>query len=384
MGLELTTRIKNNIVERRERLYSNKVNSIPSPFVRFRNDFLGIEQKKEYVISSFTKGSKTQFTSFVFVFTPLFFAYEHRDQIRVKFFFYLWEETKEDFTTRFICHLIYKLSNGKIEVSPTEIMSTDNNKPVKQEVLDIMETEEFNSYMKFFEDCSIFSDSQNPTGIYMECRNYAENNGVTYTKPKKYKDEFGVERITQSFDYYEANDKEEYKIIIIDHLSLVSTEKGMTLKQAMDKVGEYCIILRDRYNFTPVIIQQQNTDQESLDAIKMQKLRPTVAGLADSKYSARNCNIFLGLFSPMKFELKNYKGYDITKLKDSIRFLEVILNRGGQAGGLIALYFNGKVCDYKELPNPDNKIELQKWYDYIEHKNAKSFLLKIRKLIKNK
>ena len=59
MGLELTTRIKNNIVERRERLYSNKVNSIPSPFVRFRNDFLGIEQKKEYVISSFTKGSKT-------------------------------------------------------------------------------------------------------------------------------------------------------------------------------------------------------------------------------------------------------------------------------------------------------------------------------------
>ena len=229
--------------------------------------------------------SKTQFTSFVFVFTPLFFAYEHRDQIRVKFFFYLWEETKEDFTTRFICHLIYKLSNGKIEVSPTEIMSTDNNKPVKQEVLDIMETEEFNSYMKFFEDCSIFSDSQNPTGIYMECRNYAENNGVTYTKPKKYKDEFGVERITQSFDYYEANDKEEYKIIIIDHLSLVSTEKGMTLKQAMDKVGEYCIILRDRYNFTPVIIQQQNTDQESLDAIKMQKLRPTVAGLADkSKY----------------------------------------------------------------------------------------------------
>ena len=91
---------------------------------------------------------------------------------------------------RFYYKIYMSLSNGKIEVSPTEIMSTDNNKPVKQEVLDIMETEEFNSYMKFFEDCSIFSDSQNPTGIYMECRNYAENNGVTYTKPKKYKDEF--------------------------------------------------------------------------------------------------------------------------------------------------------------------------------------------------
>ena len=72
------------------------------------------------------------------------------------------------------------------------------------------------------------------------------------------------------------------------------------------------------------------------------------------------------------------------------RFLKLAINPDIQVIKLLGdlPYFDSfvskLVCDYKELPNPDNKIELQKWYDYIEHKNAKSFLLKIRKLIKNK
>ena len=41
---ELLTRIKANIIERRQRIEQGKINSIPSPFVRFRNDFLGIER----------------------------------------------------------------------------------------------------------------------------------------------------------------------------------------------------------------------------------------------------------------------------------------------------------------------------------------------------
>lgn len=379
---DLLNRIKGNIVERRERLRNNKINSIPSPFVRFRNDFLGIERKKMFLISSFTKGAKTQFTTFMFVITPLLYSYANREKARVKFFFYLWEETKEDFTMRIISHLLYKLSNGKIEVSPTDLMSSNNDKPLSDEALEMMNSEEFVNIMNYFEECSIFSDSQNPTGIWLECKSYAENNGITHYKAKKYKDEFGVEKETQGFDYYEPNDNEEYRILYIDHLSLVSSEKNYTLKQSMDKVGEYCILLRDRYFFSPVIIQQQNTDNESMDAIKMNKLRPTVAGLADSKYSARNCNVFLGLFSPIKFDLNSYYGYDVTKFKDNIRFLEVILNRGGTMGGLTALYFNGAVCEFQQLPLPTEKDKIDKWYDFLDRKRRKSFFIKVLKKLK--
>ena len=381
---DLLNRIKGNIVERRERLRNNKINSIPSPFVRFRNDFLGIERKKMVLVSSFTKGAKTQFTTFMFVITPLLYSYANREKARVKFFFYLWEETKEDFTMRIISHLLYKLSNGKIEVSPSDLMSSNNDKPLSDEALEMMNSEEFINIMNYFEECSIFSDSQNPTGIWLECKSYAENNGHTHYKPKKYKDEFGVEKETQGFDYYEPNDSEEYRILYIDHLSLVSSEKNYTLKQAMDKVGEYCILLRDRYFFSPVIIQQQNTDNESMDAIKMNKLRPTTAGLADSKYSSRNCNVFLGLFSPVKFDLNSYFGYDISKFKDNIRFLEVILNRGGTMGGLTALYFNGAVCDFQQLPLPTEKDKIDKWYDFLDRKRRKSFFIKVLKKLKVK
>ena len=381
---DLLNRIKGNIVERRERLKNNKINSISSPFVRFRNDFLGIERKKMYLISSFTKGAKTQFTTFMFVITPLLYSYANREKARVKFFFYLWEETKEDFTTRIISHLLYKLSNGKIEVSPSDLMSSNNDKPLSDEALEMMDSEEFVNIMDYFEECSVFSDSQNPTGIWLECKSYAENNGTTHYKAKKYKDEFGVEKETQGFDYYEPNDSEEYRILYIDHLSLVSSEKNYTLKQAMDRVGEYCILLRDRYFFSPVIIQQQNTDNESIDAVKMNKLRPTVAGLADSKYSSRNCNIFLGLFSPVKFDLNNYFGYDISKFKDNIRFLEVILNRGGTMGGITALYFNGAVCEFQQLPLPTEKDKIDKWYDFLDRKRRKSFFIKVLKKLKVK
>lgn len=366
----LYDRVFDNIIERKKRIDEGKINSIASPFKRFRSEFLGIEQKKMYLVSSYTKSSKTQFSLFTFVFTPLLYAYEHREQIRVKFLFFPLEETKEDIMERFIVFLLYKLSNGKIQISRTQLNSTEADDKIGDEVLEMMQTLEFKSYVEFFEQCSIFSDTTNPTGIYMECKSYAEEHGEVHTKMKEYKDEFNQMQQVKSFDWYESADKDEYRIIFIDHLALLSTERNMNLKQTMDKMGEYCVILRNRYGFSPVIIQQQSSEGESLDAIKMNKLRPTVANLGDSKYSGRNTDVFLGLFAPIRFDLREYFGYDITKMKDNIRFLEVVLNRGGQMGGLTALYFDGKINDFKELPKPDDP-KIKDFYSWLEKKRER-------------
>jgi hypothetical protein len=56
-------------------------------------------------------------------------------------------------------------------------------------------------------------------------------------------------------------------------------------------------------------------------------------------------------------------GYDITILKDHIRFLEVIANRDGEMGGLLPLWFDGAVCDFKELPKVDDKTAITKIYN---------------------
>ena len=52
-------RIINNLELRRERILNGEVNCIPSSFTRFRDDFVGVEQGKYYLISAGTKAGST-------------------------------------------------------------------------------------------------------------------------------------------------------------------------------------------------------------------------------------------------------------------------------------------------------------------------------------
>ena len=141
----------------------------------------------------------------------------------------------------------------------------------------------------------------------------------------------------------------------------------MTLKQSMDKLSEYLAkYLRNRYNYSPVVIQQQAFESEGNEAFKLGKVRPSVAGLGDSKYTSRDSNVVLGLFSPFRFSLREYEGYDITKFKDNIRFLEVCVNRDGEMGGICPLFFDGAVCHFHELGLPTDKDSLSKEYEYLK------------------
>lgn len=382
--MSLKSRVLGNLKRRKEKLLNGGINSIPSPFVRFSDDFIGIEQASYYCITSSTKGAKTQFASFVFVFNALIYAYNNPDKVRLKIFYYPLEETPEDIMIRFMSFLLYTLSNGQIRIAPVDLKSTKNYKPVSDEILDLLNTEEYSKIIQFFEDNIIFSASTNPTGVYTECRRYAEEHGTVYKKKQKIKNEFGQTVEVDAFDHYEQDDPDEYRIIFYDHISLTSTEKGLTLKQSIDKLSEYFVLLRNRYKFSPVVIQQQAFAGEGLDAFKENKLRPTIANLGDSKYPSRDANVVLGLFSPFKYELPEYQHYDITKLKDNVRFLEVLVNRGGSPGGLVALYFDGAVNYFNELPRPEEKEALKQIYDFLvesrKRKPIRAFIAFMKKI----
>lgn len=372
----LRERVIENLNVRRQRILNGQLNCIPSPFKRFSNDFIGIEQSCYYTITSFTKGGKSQFTSYTFIYQPLMFCYYTKADIDIKILYFPLEETPERIMQRFISWLLYDFSNGNIRISPRDLRSTTS--AVSQEILDIVKSEEIQDIIKYFEEHVVFPDEAcNPTGIYKYCKNYAEEHGKVYTKTGQYKDEFGVIQNRQVFDRYEQDNPNEYRLVIIDTINLIDTERGMTLKQSMDKLSEYCAkYLRNRYNYSPIVIQQQAFDQEGNEAFKMGRVRPSVAGLGDSKYTSRDSNVVLGLFSPFRFALKEYEGYDISKFKDNIRFLEMIVNRDGEMGGLCPLFFDGAVCQFEELPRPDNKEEITKVYDYLKHIRgvaAKSF-----------
>lgn len=302
----LRERIVNHLEERRNKILKGEINCIPLPFNRFKEEFPGIEQGKYYLITAATKGSKTQFTNYIFIYNTILYSFYHPNVINPKIFYYNLEETKENITLRFMSFLLY-LFDG-IRISPTDLSSTDKDKPVNNEILQLLNTKKYTDILDYYEKVVEFKTGRNPTAVWKDVSSYANAHGVTHYKKSKYTDDFGVVRETDAFDYYEPNDPNEYVFIIIDHVSLIEPELKLSLREAINKLSEYMVLLRNRYHYIPVVVQQQSTESTSLEAFKANKIRPTPSALADSKYTARDIDVMIGLTNPYFWELPEYLG----------------------------------------------------------------------------
>lgn len=369
-----------SLKERRQNILNGNVNCIPSPYKRFINDFVGIEKETYYVITSFTKGGKTQFTSYTFLYYTLLFIYYTKSNINLTIHYFALEESPKRIMERFMSWLLNDWTKEKIHISPRDLRSTTEACP--EEAINMLETDELKDIEEFFESHIKFSLTDNPTGIDKEIKEYARAHGKETKSTFEVTDEFGNTITKEKFQSYTPDDPNEYHMIFVDTINNVELEKGCySKKDAMDRVSKSLRIARNNYKYIPVVIQQQAFESEGNEAFKLGKIRPSVAGLGDSKYVSRDANVVLGLFSPFRFGLKEYFGYDISKFKDNIRFLEVIVNRDGEMGGLIALYFDGATCQFKELPPASDKEALQKVYDYLEHKRAAKLKGRVNMLI---
>ena len=303
----------------------------------------------------------------MFIFEPLLYAFEHQDVLRIKIFYAPLEETPETITMRFMSYLLYILSGQKIRISSKELQST--MKEVSENILNLLESGPYQQRLKFFQEHIEWIESSNPTGIYKQVITYISSHGKRIMKRGKVTDPVTKEvKEVSVFDHYEPNDPNEYIIVYTDHISLLSQEAGMDLRNTIIKFSSYMVELRNRYNVTPIVIQQQSSESQGLEAFKLNRLRPSVSGLSDSKYPARDCNIMFGIFNPYAFEKADYIGYNILRLKDCQRFLEIVVNRDGESNGLKALYFDGAVSYFHELPLPDDKENLERYYQWIEKK----------------
>ena len=91
-------RVINNLKDRRSNALNGEINCIPFDFTRFSNDIPGIEKDKYYLISGNTKSGKSQLTNYLFLYTPLLYAYHNPEKVRVKIFYFPLEETPENIT----------------------------------------------------------------------------------------------------------------------------------------------------------------------------------------------------------------------------------------------------------------------------------------------
>lgn len=361
--MSLVQQVLKDLEERRQKVENGGVNCIPSPFPAFTRDFPGVEQSKYYLVSGSAKSAKTQLTSLLFLYTPLLYSYYHPEQVSVHIIYFPLEETKEKITERFMCHLLYEMSGHKIRVSPMELRSVTDNKAIDKGILDILNTLEYQSILSFYEEHVQFEKDKNPTGCMKKVLAYAEQNGTFIKK--------WDERLKKEvFASYKPNNPNEYVIVIWDHAGLTSLEKSegrlLNLKECIDKLSSYFVDFRDNLHYTPVLVQQQNMDTISLDAFKLKKIMPTLAGLADTKNSGKDCTLMIGITNPHAFELDDYRGYNTKRLGSYGRFVEVVLNREGESNGYLPLYFDGATNFFRPLPRFDDAAKLKEVYNLID------------------
>lgn len=364
--MDVVERTKQGFRENLKRIDEGGVNCIPSPFKSFRNDFPGIERGKYYLISGAAKSAKTQIANLLFLYVPLLYAYENPKQVRLKVFYFPLEEVDTKITARFMSYLLFVNSKRTIRKSPMVLNSINKDNRVDAATLDLLDTSEYDDILTFYKNHVEFCLAKNPTGCWRKVTDYAMANGKVH---KKWDDRLKKE----VFDFYEPNDPDEYVIIIWDHAGLTHTEteketkRSLNLKESIDKLSSYFIDFRDYYHYTPVLIQQQNMDTISLEAFKQKKIMPTLAGLADTKNTGKDCSLFLGITNPHAFEIEEYRGYNTKKLGGWCRFLEVVMNREGESNGYLPLYFDGAVNFFWPMPKVNDENGLQIVYNTIRN-----------------
>ena len=306
---------------------------------------------------------KTQIADWLFLYNTIQQVIDKSLNIRLKIFYFTLEMSKEEKMLSAFSNIIY-VKEG-VRIPPTDLRSTKADKILDIKILELIA--KYEPYFKKIEEIVEFIDDiRNPTGIYKFVRSYAQANGTQYKKTINIKG-----TLTEIDDYYEPNDPEEYVMVFIDHVGLISTEEEnghkMSLHASIVKLSsDYLLRLRNKYNYIPVVIQQQASAQESVENMKVGRLKPSLDGLGDCKLTQRDANVIIGLFSPFRHEIREYQGYDITFFRDNIRFLEILGGRSGGGGTVCPLFFDGAVNFFRELPLPYDNANIKEVYNFIE------------------
>lgn len=232
---------------------------------------------------------------------------------------------------------------------------------------------------KFLSKVKLYDNIRNPTGIYKVVRDFAMQIGTYYDKdhnpltPAEVKQiTLGIGEAHKKISYYKTYNPKHYVIILTDHISLLSPEQGESLQQTISKFSsKYCLHFRDKFGFTPVVVQQQAAAKEQVESnyrgqTIAEKLEPSLEGLGDSKVTGRDYNLVIGLFSPYRYKIEEHSGYNIKKLKNFYRSINIIKNRDGLADFKVPVFFDGATNYFQELPKSDDIEGMQRVYNYIE------------------
>lgn len=328
---------------------SNK--GIPIPFDRLRQYLPNIQQKTYYLVGAGTKVGKTSLADDLFFYGAYDYVKNNPDagiELDVDYFSY-----EIDSETKIIKGIGRKLWHDYgIVASVNDILSRGENW-CADELYQLVRS--YREYFNEMEDWVTVHDMpDNPTGMNKYLINKAREHGDTTLKNIQQDPEKDP---IMRFESYKPHNENRYWIQIVDHIALLKEERGYNTKQNIDKMSQYFVQLRNNYRAIPVVIQQLAFDSESDERYKQQRLTPTLRDFGDSKYTTRDANVIMALFSPARYGLERFQNYNVSKMGNTYRNLEILENRDGEPNINVGLNFIGPVGTFRELPKANDMTE---------------------------
>ena len=305
----------------------------------------GIQKRYLYTIGADTSGGKTSFALDVFVYN---FLINSKDT-PISILYYSFEMSSEVLYAKLLSRYIWDEFNVVITyediLSLTSPISDENFKIVQEARKWLSEISK-----SFF----IYDKALSPNGIYATCKEWLKNFG-----------EFN--QISEHKEEYIDNDPERYKVVLIDHVALISGPGSK--KEKIDLVADYMIGFRNKCNITGIFIQQMNRNSKSMERKTSGYELYQLDDFKDTSGTTDASEVVIALYYPFREKIARCEGYPIQNvLKKKFRLFQLLKNRYGQSDVNIGLSFYGEIGMFKELPLPE---EISNYEPYLNLTNIK-------------
>lgn len=348
---------------------AGKFTGIPYPFEKMQKYLPSIDKEQVIGLTSFSGAAKSKFTRYTYVLYPYHFSLTHDYPLLIDL--YALEDSAQKIFKNIICHYLFMKKGIKISLfdldSKFRELPSDTLRLIK----------EGETYLQDFSNkVRIKENIFNPYGIYLDVLKTAETLGEIHKKEIKFADGRTAEQIVG----FTPKDDTHW-MGICDNLNNLEKEKHhFNKKEAMDNfVSKDCRLVYSKiFKMTWVIVHQQALEAErqqftNTGSAIAEKTRPSIANLGETKEVVRAYHLLLSLYNPHKFKIPTYSGYDIGKLGNNFRELEVLkYNDGANDYVRVPLYFDGAAEFFSELPHPkDQTQELENFYKWLDNERFK-------------
>jgi len=299
-------------------------------------------------------------------------------KFKIRFLISLLEDTEDEFITRLYSAIL--LLKYNIRVDGLELNSQRKN-PLSKEIDERLDDVQKEIDELLSEHCEITDSIYHPTGLYKWGRAISNKLGTHHYKEVDFVDDKGKTYKQKVYSHYEPNDPEEQVIWIVDNLNNLAQETSsgtlLTDRQTINKWTRTYTRLQitKHWKWSVVNILQQASDSEAplynnRGELIIERCKPSLAGLGNSKECQRDHLIIFGLFSPDRYGVKNYKEFNITRLGDNFKSFIILKSNISICNVEVPMYFDGVASIFKELPllPKMKKEEAEKEYKAIEDK----------------